>query len=70
MAFYPKELSLIFDEAGFEVHKLEHRDFLHPSVPEPLIPIVKIFQLLAERMPVIRRWSGSLWITGVKPMQK
>ena len=67
MAFYPKELSAIFEEAGFEVHKLEHRDFLHPSVPEGLISIVKIGQFLAERTPILRRWSGSLWITGVKP---
>ena len=67
MAFYPKELCKIFEEAGFEVHKLEHRDFLHPSVPECLIPIVKIGQFLAERTPILRCWSGSLWITGVKP---
>lgn len=67
MAFYPYELRALFEEAGFEVHKMEHRDFLHPSVPVGLIPIVKIGQFLAERMPILQRWSGSLWISGVKP---
>lgn len=67
IAFYPKELRAIFEEAGFEVCKLEHRDFLHPAVPKVLIPIVKIGQLIAERTPILQRWSGSLWITGLKP---
>jgi 2-polyprenyl-3-methyl-5-hydroxy-6-metoxy-1,4-benzoquinol methylase len=66
MAFYPKELRAIFEEVGFEVCKLEHRDFLHFAVPKVLISIVKTGQLIAERTPILQRWSGSLWITGVK----
>jgi SAM-dependent methyltransferase len=66
MAFYPAELRSLFEEAGYEVLGLEHRDFLHPSIPESLIPLARIGQLLAERTPLVRRWSGSLWIHGIK----
>ncbi len=65
MAFYPEELREIFIAAGFEVHKVEHRDFLHPSIPEGLIPSFKVIQFIAEHTPVLRRWSGSLWISGI-----
>jgi hypothetical protein len=39
---------------------------LHPSVPKGLIPPFKLAQFFAERIPLIRSWSGSLWIYGVK----
>lgn len=67
MAFYPKELQEIFVEAGFEVHQLEHRDFMHPSIPERLINPFKVIQFIAEHTPLLRRWSGSLWISGIRP---
>ena len=64
VAFRPAELHAIFDSAGYMVHTLQHRDFLHPSVPRGLIPIVKIAQFIVERLPIVRCWSGSLWISG------
>jgi len=67
MAFYPNELQEIFVEAGFEVHKLELRDFMHPSIPEILINPFKVVQFIAEHTPLLRRWSGSLWISGIMP---
>jgi len=66
MAFFPEELRTLFEKSGFEVRKLEHRDFLHPSVPRNLISIVRALQFFAERTPILCRWSGSLWISGVK----
>jgi 2-polyprenyl-3-methyl-5-hydroxy-6-metoxy-1,4-benzoquinol methylase len=65
MAFRPKELRAIFEESGYLVHTLQHRDFLHPSIPNGLIPIFKTAQFFAERTPILRRWSGSLWISGM-----
>ena len=67
MAFYPEEIRTIFVEAGFEVLKLEHRDFLHPLVPGMLIKPFKIVQAIAEHFPFLRKWSGSLWLSGVIP---
>ncbi|HDQ03388.1 MAG TPA: class I SAM-dependent methyltransferase [Deltaproteobacteria bacterium] len=66
MAFKPKELSVLFQESGFKVLSVEHRDFLHPSTPKSLIPLVKAAQFIAEKIPLIKFWSGSLWITGFK----
>lgn len=65
MAFHPCELRDLFRASGFAVMSLSHRDFLHPQVPGPLIPLVKAGQYFAERLPVTRRWSGSLWIHAV-----
>ena len=64
MAFHPAELTSLFCEAGYHVDSIAHRDFMHPAVPKPLIPIVRGVQYLAERTPIVRRWSGSLWVNG------
>ncbi len=66
MAFRPAELRSLFERTGYEVESLCHRDFLHPVVLPSLIPLVKVGQFVAERTPLIRRWSGSLWISGRK----
>ena len=62
MAFYPAELREAFEGAGFRVRSLRHRDFMHPRVPGLLVPCVKALQLVLERTPVLRRWSGSLML--------
>lgn len=67
MAFYPKELRGAFESAGYFVHSVKHRDFLHPRVPGLMIPLAKGGQFLAERVPLIRRWSGSLWVHAERP---
>lgn len=67
MAFVPSELRAELQRAGFVVDALEHRDFLHPSTPAPLIPIVEGLQAVAEALPGIRRISGSLWVSGYRP---
>jgi 2-polyprenyl-3-methyl-5-hydroxy-6-metoxy-1,4-benzoquinol methylase len=64
MAFYPQELRNAFESAGFDVQTIEHRDFLHPSVPSFMIPYVKFVESIAEWAPGIRSMSGSLWISG------
>jgi SAM-dependent methyltransferase len=65
-AFYAGELFEIFRKAGFHVRSLRHRDFMHPSVPRFLIPAWSVVQSLAERLPLVRTWSGSLWIHGTR----
>ncbi len=64
LAFHPEELRIAFEAAGYRVDRINHRDFLHPSVPELMIPAVKLGQFLFERIPLLRKWSGSLWING------
>lgn len=67
MAFYSKELRKLFEDAMYIVEELHHRDFMHPAVPKRLIPFVKVLQYIAERTPLVRSLSGSLWITGIRP---
>ena len=67
MAFRPKELRSMFEDAGYVVYDLIHRDFLHPSVPPILIPVVKVGQFLVEHAPLMRCLSRSLWIHGMRP---
>jgi len=67
MAFYPDELRMIFARSGFAVDKLECRDFMHPLIPAMLIRPFKAVQAIAERTPLLCKWSGSLWVNGVAP---
>ena len=67
MAFRPQELFSEMQHAGFEILALNHRDFLHPSTPPALIPIVRGIQMVVEGMPVVKKMSGSLWISGRRP---
>ena len=64
MAFKPRELRTEFESAGYVVHAMVHRDFLHPSVPRLLIPLIRAAGFVLERTPVLQRLSGSLWIRG------
>lgn len=67
MAFTPEELREAFEKAGYVVHSVCHRDFLHPSLPRLMIPLAKIAQTVLEGIPMLARWSGSLWIHGEVP---
>ncbi|MCE5327939.1 MAG: class I SAM-dependent methyltransferase [Planctomycetaceae bacterium] len=67
MAFRPDELARAFQDAGLTVHSLRHRDFLHPRTPRLAIGLFKAAAFLAERLPLVRRMSGSLWIHAKLP---
>lgn len=64
MAFRPGELRSVFTDAGYAVENLYMRDFLHPSIPAPLIPAFSLAGRVAESMPLLKLWSGSIWIQG------
>jgi SAM-dependent methyltransferase len=68
MAFRPEELCDLLEKCGLVVEKLLYRDFLHPKVPRILIPFVNLVQVGAERLPLIRSISGSLWVYGTRPL--
>jgi SAM-dependent methyltransferase len=67
MAFTPHELRQALERAGFRVESLECRDFMHPSVPELLIPPMQLLEAIAESTPLLRNISGSLWVVASKP---
>jgi SAM-dependent methyltransferase len=68
MAFRPGELCDLLEKCGLVVEKLLYRDFLHPKVPRILIPFVNLIQAGAERLPLFRSISGSLWVYGTRPL--
>lgn len=63
-AFFRSELAGYFTKFGFRVDSIEHRDFLHPAIPKAMIPLCAKIESLAERLPLVKLWSGSLWICG------
>lgn len=64
MAFHPDELRKLFEEAEYTVSGVAMRDFLHPSIPQPLIPVMQVLGSIAESLPLVKLWSGSIWIQG------
>ena len=56
-------------QTGFRDIDITPFDWLHPSVPESLIPVVSMMGRLLEKAPLIRDFSGSLYIKAVKPLQ-
>ena len=53
--------------AGFDNITIKPFDWLHPATPEPLIGFVKIIGRLAEAIPAVREFSGSLYINACLP---
>jgi 2-polyprenyl-3-methyl-5-hydroxy-6-metoxy-1,4-benzoquinol methylase len=64
MAFHPEELRSVFTDAGYIVERLSMRDFLHPSIPRLFIPVFDFAGRVAEVTPLLKLWSGSIWIQG------
>ena len=54
-------------QTGFRHIEITPFDWLHPAVPEFLIPLVSMTGRLLEKTPLIRDFSGSLYIKAVRP---
>ncbi|MBA3064905.1 class I SAM-dependent methyltransferase [bacterium] len=68
-AFFKWSLAGIFREYGFRSVAAAPYDFLHPAIPEFMISAMKRLAELAERIPVLREISGSLFIYAEKPLK-
>lgn len=55
------------EKAGFVEVRIVPFDWLHPAVPGPLVSAVRGFGGLLEKLPGIREFSGSLFITARRP---
>lgn len=66
-AFIRWRLTRTLHQTGFEGVRIFPYDYLHPSTPGPLIPIVEGLGHLFERIPLIREFAGSLVIVARKP---
>lgn len=52
---------------GYTEVEVRNTDWLHPSTPPALIPLVWHVGLLLERVPLVRNFSGSLLIQARRP---
>jgi SAM-dependent methyltransferase len=62
-AFFRWRVAARLREAGFSEVRVEPFDFLHPAVPQPLIPVMRGVGGLLERIPFAREIAGSLIIS-------
>lgn len=63
-AFFRWPLAAAFREAGFAV-RVEPFDFVHPTIPAPLIGIAARAGGVFERVPLLREIAGSLYVEAV-----
>ena len=62
-AFVRWRLARQLSEAGFGDIAIQPFDWLHPSTPVPLIGVVKAAGRILEATPLLREFSGSLYIS-------
>ncbi len=63
MAFSRRRLMEAFQKAGYRDLDIAYRDFLVPNTPDALIRSVAWAGDLAERVPLLRTWAQSLFIS-------
>lgn len=69
-AFLRWKLNKMLVEAGFEEIKIIPFDWLHPNIPECLIPFVSSLSRIFEKTPIVKEFAGSLYIGGRRPFKK
>lgn len=67
-AFYRWQLEKQIAENGFIDIVIKPFDFLHPSIPSGFIQIVNRLGKFIETLPIMREFTGSLYIFSRKPM--
>lgn len=68
-AFVRWSMAKLLSDAGFSNISIKPFDWLHPAVPETLIPVVKGIEWMCERTLGIREFAGSLSIVARKPVK-
>ncbi len=66
-AFILWQLENKMKKTGFVNIMIKPFDFLHPRIPEMIIPVVEDFCLKLEEIPLFRQIAGSLYIKAEKP---
>ena len=54
-------------QTGFEKEEIKPFDWLHPATPVMLIKSISVMSRFLEKMPVVREFSGSLYIKCRRP---
>ncbi len=67
-AFVRFKLQRQLRKAGFSEISTIPFDWLHPSIPSPLIGLIALLGQMFEKTPIIREFSGSILITARRPV--
>jgi SAM-dependent methyltransferase len=68
-AFVRWPLKRLIRKTGFTDIEIKPFDWLHPGVPRSLIGLVSSAGRLLESLPVLREFSGSLYIRAARPSE-
>ena len=66
-AFIKWRLKKILKEKGYQDIQIKSLDWLHPLTPEKMINSFMKIETIFEKTPIIREFSGSLYITALRP---
>jgi 2-polyprenyl-3-methyl-5-hydroxy-6-metoxy-1,4-benzoquinol methylase len=66
-AFFRWQLKRMLNEAGFIDVQITPFDWLHPSTPRPLIPLVSAVGRAFECIPLVREFAGSVVCRATAP---
>ena len=66
-AFVRWQVRRTLERVGFSDISIVPFDWLHPAMPPALIPLVRSIGAVVERLPLVREFSGSLWISARRP---
>jgi SAM-dependent methyltransferase len=65
-AFFRWNLRHKFEAAGFSNVSIKNFDFVHPALPERLVPLGDRLSRYFEKIPIVKEISGSLLVTAVR----
>jgi ubiquinone/menaquinone biosynthesis C-methylase UbiE len=66
-AFFSWSLKKKMQNHGFTQIKIKPFDFLHPSIPKLMLPIMRPFCSALEKIPLLSSIAGSLYISAKRP---
>jgi len=66
-AFIRWSFSSLLSEAGFEKIKIKPFDWLHPATPLIFIKSINFMGRFLEKIPILREFAGSLYISSKRP---
>jgi 2-polyprenyl-3-methyl-5-hydroxy-6-metoxy-1,4-benzoquinol methylase len=67
MAFSKRFINDKLSSLGYENIEIEFKDFLLPGIPRLFVKPSVFFGAIAEKIPIVRMWSQSIYISAQKP---
>jgi len=68
-AFFRWKMQNWMTQIGFVDIRITPRDWLHPAMPPSWIQGIRKVEMILERIPLVREFAGSIYISGYRPRQ-